>query len=465
MTSQSTSSDLLVCGTCRAEFSNINLFIEHKQTHAFPGGLANELLEVFVDTEAPDSLNSLSDEQSSEPYNLTATVSNQANADHPTISTRITSQSVSNYDEYTPSSVQTIQDYGDSKTLPHLFITNQSRDGASSTKKTNEKKHKCKFDNCDYSSRYLKDVERHRLTHTREKPFKCNRCPRAFNRNDKLQQHIRFHDGNKPFKCKDCSYSTVDNATLKKHMLIHTGERPHVCQICSLELRTSSALTVHLRTHTGDKPFFCNECDARFAISSDLRRHSRIHSGDKPFACNYCTYRARVKSNLLTHIKSLHNNDSYFSCELCDFRGDSKKLLKEHYDKDHGETQEKLEEKTTTSRVKCDHCGYTCANKDSLKVHISRKHGSPKCRRNVSRGGKKRRGLQIGKYNASHKCHLCSAVFVKSDSLRIHCRLHERRNESRSIRTNDASSVRVQPLDLDCSDLSSYLPDQLMENA
>lgn len=109
MTSQSTSSDLLVCGMCQAEFSSINLFIGHKQTHAFPGSLTNELLEVFVDTEAPDSLNSLSDEQGIQPYNLTATVSNQANADHPTISTRITSQSVSNYDEYTPSSVQNIQ--------------------------------------------------------------------------------------------------------------------------------------------------------------------------------------------------------------------------------------------------------------------------------------------------------------------------------------------------------------------
>lgn len=38
----------------------------------------------------------------------------------------------------------------------------------------------------------------------RDRPFKCNQCPQAFNRNHDLKRHKRIHMAVKPFPCLDC---------------------------------------------------------------------------------------------------------------------------------------------------------------------------------------------------------------------------------------------------------------------
>ncbi|XP_026864078.2 zinc finger protein 64 isoform X1 [Electrophorus electricus] len=315
-----------------------------------------------------------------------------------------------------------------------------------------QKRHICSFSGCTFKTQYgQKDMERHMLTHTGERPFECELCHKRFSRRDKLNLHSRSHTGEKPHRCKHCSYAAADSSSLKKHLRVHYDERPFKCQICPYASRNSSQLTVHLRSHTGDAPFQCSQCDAKFKINSDLKRHSRIHSGEKPYQCDLCEYRCAMKANLKSHVQLKHGAAGAYSCPDCDFRCSAKAALRRHA-RQHRPAQP----------LQCAQCSYSCSSKGALKIH-ERVHSDErpfacercpfaskqrsnllihrrKCHGEKAEGrGKAGRGGGAGeeppkplspRYRArleaarAFRCNLCDASFVREDSLRSHKRQH-----------------------------------------
>ena len=63
------------------------------------------------------------------------------------------------------------------------------------------------------------------MIHTGEKPFNCNFCEYAANRNAHLKEHIRsVHTKEKPYKCDQCKYRCALVGNIKKHeKKIHGG--------------------------------------------------------------------------------------------------------------------------------------------------------------------------------------------------------------------------------------------------
>ncbi|XP_051962365.1 zinc finger protein 64-like [Xyrauchen texanus] len=318
-----------------------------------------------------------------------------------------------------------------------------------------QKRHTCTFTGCTFKTQHgQKDMERHLLTHTGERPFECELCHKRFSRRDKLNLHSRLHTGEKPHKCKYCSYAAADSSSLKKHLRVHYDERPFKCQICPYASRNSSQLTVHLRSHTGDAPFQCNQCDAKFKVNSDLKRHSRVHSGEKPYKCDLCEYRCAMKANLKPHIELKHSGIDSFRCSECEFQCSTKTSLR-HHSREHQPPQPlqcsecsyscsskgalKIHKRVHSDErpFKCEHCSFASKQPSNLLIHRRKCHADKLDRQKRSgRGGgvgeepPKRARLEAAR---AFRCDLCEASFVREDSLRCHKRQHNRDAQQQSL--------------------------------
>ena len=62
---------------------------------------------------------------------------------------------------------------------------------------------------CDICGKVFRDVyhlNRHKLSHSGEKPYECHLCGLRFKRKDRMSYHVRSHDGSvgKPYVCQSC---------------------------------------------------------------------------------------------------------------------------------------------------------------------------------------------------------------------------------------------------------------------
>ncbi|CAM4676300.1 unnamed protein product [Leuciscus chuanchicus] len=333
-----------------------------------------------------------------------------------------------------------------------------------------QKRHICTFSGCTFKTQYgQKDMERHMLTHTGERPFECELCHKRFSRRDKLNLHSRLHTGEKPHKCKHCPYAAADSSSLKKHLRIHYDERPFKCQICPYASRNSSQLTVHLRSHTGDAPFQCNQCDAKFKINSDLKRHSRVHSGEKPYKCDLCEYRCAMKANLKSHVQLKHSASDSFRCSKCDFQCSTKAILR-HHSRQHQPAQPlqcsecsyscsskgalKIHERVHSDErpFKCEHCSFASKQRSNLLIHRRKCHADKPDRQGKGGTGEEPPKPLSSRYRArleatrAFRCDLCEASFVREDSLRSHKRQHNS-NAQQQSHNQESQTVTKQPVE------------------
>ncbi|KAJ8403931.1 hypothetical protein AAFF_G00347990 [Aldrovandia affinis] len=179
-----------------------------------------------------------------------------------------------------------------------------------------KKNHGC--DMCGKAFRDVYHLNRHKLSHSDEKPFECPICQQRFKRKDRMTYHVRSHDGgiNKPYICSVCGkgFSRCVNVLLQcrggaRSLRRRLGweEEEETC----VGLTGPDHLSCHVKhVHSTERPFKCQvtACTAAFATKDRLRSHMIRHEGK--VTCNICgkmLSAAYITSHLKTHGQTSFN--------------------------------------------------------------------------------------------------------------------------------------------------------------
>ncbi|XP_077467973.1 MDS1 and EVI1 complex locus protein EVI1 isoform X10 [Stigmatopora argus] len=155
-------------------------------------------------------------------------------------------------------------------------------------------------------------LEAHTLSHSEEREYKCDQCPKAFNWKSNLIRHQMSHDSGKHHECENCSKQVfTDPSNLQRHIRSqHVGARAHACSDCGKTFATSSGLKQHKHIHSSVKPFMCKSlrpylcevCHKSYTQFSNLCRHKRMHADCRTqIKCKDCGQMFSTTSSLNKH--------------------------------------------------------------------------------------------------------------------------------------------------------------------
>ncbi|XP_056885943.1 POZ (BTB) and AT hook-containing zinc finger 1 isoform X2 [Takifugu flavidus] len=164
---------------------------------------------------------------------------------------------------------------------------------------------------CEICGKVFRDVyhlNRHKLSHSGEKPYACHVCGLRFKRKDRMSYHVRSHDGSvgKPYVCQSCGKGFSRPDHLNGHIKqVHTTERPHKCQICNASFATRDRLRSHLACHEDKIP--CKVC-GKFLRAAYMTDHLKKHTEGTHNYCGICNKGFSTASYLKVHIKTHHGS-------------------------------------------------------------------------------------------------------------------------------------------------------------
>jgi len=170
-----------------------------------------------------------------------------------------------------------------------------------------------------------KDLNRHRVVHTGEKPYSCPYCDQKFTAPSSRATHIRsIHEKSQEFLCPECEKPFNQKSNMVKHYkTIHLETVVIICQECGRDFNQASALRRHIKiVHKKELPHACGQCGKRFALAESLKKHMEaIHLKSRAYPCTYCDYAASRADMLKIHIRKIHTKEWSYKCGVCEAKG------------------------------------------------------------------------------------------------------------------------------------------------
>ncbi|XP_070618522.1 POZ-, AT hook-, and zinc finger-containing protein 1 isoform X7 [Erythrolamprus reginae] len=250
---------------------------------------------------------------------------------------------------------------------------------------------------CEICGKIFRDVyhlNRHKLSHSGEKPYSCPVCGLRFKRKDRMSYHVRSHDGSvgKPYICQSCGKGFSRPDHLNGHIKqVHTSERPHKCQqensslqgissetstsieqlklqeTCNASFATRDRLRSHLACHEDKVP--CQVC-GKYLRAAYMADHLKKHSEGPSNFCTICNREGQKCS----HSDQIESSDSYGDLsDASDLKTPEKQNANGSFSCDMGVTKNKLESEGDR-KYPCPECGSFFRSKSYLNKHIQKVH-------------------------------------------------------------------------------------------
>ncbi|KAJ7984472.1 hypothetical protein DPEC_G00355180 [Dallia pectoralis] len=169
------------------------------------------------------------------------------------------------------------------------------------------KNHAC--ETCGKAFRDVYHLNRHRLSHSDEKPFSCPICQQRFKRKDRMSHHVRSHQGGveKPYVCPHCAKAFSRPDHLNSHVRqVHSSERPFKCPTCESSFATRDRLRAHMIRHEEKVP--CLIC-GKLLSAAYITDHMRVHNQSQHHACHLCNRSFTTLTYLRVHAQKHHGQE------------------------------------------------------------------------------------------------------------------------------------------------------------